>query len=192
MQEIINSCKKLKYFNCIYHRGELFSSINCCSLQELCLVLRCIHLNETFVTAISSHGGLVHVVVDVKSMSGEGITVLVTNSPNLLTCHIYLKCFDLLGGLEREDFLLTLKEKFHDRKLFTMGGFKLEQECYVEYEQHTNLQSLWNFPFWDQVKVCSVPLSSDTDDLTDYDNHSSTHRFQLHDNFPHDHDLLLM
>ena len=39
--------------------------------------------------SISSHGGLVHVVMNVKLVTSEGITALVTNSPNLLTFHAF-------------------------------------------------------------------------------------------------------
>ena len=161
MQNIINSCQKLKYLNCEFNGNELYSSINYCSLQELCIHLRDIHLTETFMTAISSHSGLIHVIVDVKSVSGEGVTVLVMNSPNLLTLHIYLECFDLLG-FEQENFESTLKERFLNRKLFTMGGFKLEQEHCIEYEQHTNLQSFWNCCYWNWVEALNFPKVTDT------------------------------
>ena len=36
-------------------------------------------------STISAHGGLVHVVLCVRSVTSEGVTVLVRNSPNLLT-----------------------------------------------------------------------------------------------------------
>ena len=169
IQDILNNCKKLKYFKCNYVGKELCSSFNCCSLQELCIHFKYIHLTERFMNIISSHSGLVHVFVEVSSVSGEGITILVTNSPNLLTFHIYLKCFDLLGGLDQENFQVALREKFSSRKLFTMGGFKLEQKHYIAYEQHANLQSLWNFPFWFDVEVVNIPMATDTNTLADFD-----------------------
>ena len=38
-------------------------------------------------STISAHGGLVHVVLCVRSVTSEGVTVLVRNSPNLLMLH---------------------------------------------------------------------------------------------------------
>ena len=49
------------------------------------------------------------------------------------------------------------------------------KECYYEYEQHTNLLSLWNYPFWNEVEVSST--DEDTDELTiaDFDKYPDAH-----------------
>ena len=172
MQGVINTCKKLKYLNCEYATGEMFSTVNHCSLQQLCFHSLRIDILETFMSTISAHGGLVHVVLDVNSVTSEGIAALIMNSPNLLTFHIYVKCIE---GLDKENLQCTLKETFHNRKLFTMGGYKLEEAHYYEYEQHTNLLSLWNYPFWDEVEVGSTPEDTDVLTIADFDKYPDTY-----------------
>jgi len=135
----------------------MFSTVNYCGLQELCLQSERNDIPEAFMSAISAHGGLVHVILEVNYVFGEGIIVLIRNSPNLLTFYMYVKSID---GLDEED----LQNEFSNRKLFTTGGYKQMREGYYEYEQHTNLLSLWNYPFWDDVEVRSS--SEDTDLLT--------------------------
>jgi len=56
-----------------------------------------------------------------------------------------------------------------------MGGYKLVKEHYYEYEQHTNLLSLWNCPFWNKVEMSST--DEDTDELTiaDFDKYPDTY-----------------
>ena len=39
---------------------------------------------------ISANGELVHVVLCVRSVTSEGVTVLIKNSPNLLTLHVHI------------------------------------------------------------------------------------------------------
>jgi len=172
IQSIINACKKLKYLNCEYVRGEMFSMVNCCSLQQLCFQSERLDLPNTFMSAISAHGELIRVILDVNSVTSEGITALITNSPNLLMFHIYVKCIE---GLDYENFQLALKQTFCNRKLFTTGGYKLVKERYYEYEQCTNLLSLWSYPFWDEVEVSSS--AEDTDELTiaDFDKYPDTY-----------------
>ena len=127
-------------------------------------------------STISAHGGLVHVVLEMNSVTSERITALIMNSPNLLTFHIYVKCIE---GLDQENLQLTLKETFHKRKLFTMGDYKLEKEPYYEYEQRTNLLSFWDCSFYGGGAVCSTPEKTDipttadfnTDVIKDFDLH---------------------
>ena len=174
IQDIINTCKKLKYLNCECAREEFFLFVNYCSLQELCFRSERIDIPETFMSTISAHGGLVHVVLDVNSVTSEGITALIMNSPNLLTFHIYVNCID---GLDQENLQLTLKEIFRNRKLFTTGGYKLAKEHYYEYEQHTNLLSLWNYPFWNNVGVRCTSEDTDILTLADFDKNPGMYKF---------------
>jgi len=41
-------------------------------------------------SSVSAHGGLVHVVLRVRSVISEGVTILLMNSPNLMTFHLNL------------------------------------------------------------------------------------------------------
>ena len=70
----------------------MLSTVNCYSLQELCFYSLTINIPKSFMSTISAHGGLVHVVLDVNSVTSEGITALIMNAPNLLTLffHIYV------------------------------------------------------------------------------------------------------
>ena len=74
---------------------------------------------------VSAHGGLIHVVFLVHSMTVKGIITLINNSPNLLTV-VFGLCeqkrykenyFDTLNA--------SLGKKFTHRKLFTSGMYKL-------------------------------------------------------------------
>ena len=75
MQGVFNTCKNLKYLTCQHARGEMFLTANCYSLQELCFHSETI---EIFMSTISAHGGLVHVVLDVNSVTSEGISGVAT------------------------------------------------------------------------------------------------------------------
>ena len=177
---MVGLCKKLKYITCQCTRGKTLSIVNCYSLQELCFHSETIDIPEIFMSTISAHGGLVHVVLDVNSVTGEGITVLIMNSPNLLTFHTYVKCIE---GFDQENLQLTLKETFHNRKLFIMGGYKLEKERYYEYEQRTNLLSLWNCCYWGGVEVSSTLAKTDVLTIADFDKYPDTDlmkKFGLH------------
>ena len=113
MQSVFNACKKLKYLTCLHASGEMLLTANCYNLQEPCFhSITQIDIPETFMTTVSAHGGLVHVLLDVNSVTSKGITSLIMNSPNLLTFHIYVKCIE---GLDQENLQLTFKETFHKK-----------------------------------------------------------------------------
>ena len=164
---IINSCKELKYFSCSYVSGELPPSVYSCSVQEIYFASDDLNLTDAFMSAISARGGLVHAVLDVRSVTNDGITALVRNSPNLLTFHIFIEVIEL----DRDNIFCALKEKFYNRKLFTMGSYKLVQGEQEEYEHNANFLSMWSYPFWAGVEVENI--SSEIDILTtaDFDKH---------------------
>ena len=164
---IINSCKELKYFSCGYVSGESPSSVCSYSLQEIYFASDDLNLTDTFMSAISAHGGLVHVVSDVRSVTSEGITALVMNSPNLLTFHIFVEVVKHDQG----NLFCALKEKFYNRKLFTMGSYKLVQGEQEEYEHNANFLSLWKYPFWADIEVENTPSHTDVLTTADFDKH---------------------
>ena len=117
-------------------------------------------------STISAHGGLVHVVLCVKSVTSEGVTVLVRNSPNLLTFHI---CIDKLGNIDKDNLEATLKEKL---KLLTMGSYELVQGIHLKGSEHnTNLLSLWTTPFSFNVTIRNFTSINDTLSTDELDNH---------------------
>ena len=56
---------------------------------------------------ISAHGGLVHVILEVYQITKETFTVVVQNSPNLITCHVYTQ-----SGIITEDFIVTIQKDY--------------------------------------------------------------------------------
>jgi len=107
------------------------------NLQQLCISSEYTHLNDNFMDMVSAHGGLIHVAFFVHSVSDEGITTPINNSPNLLTF-----------GLHQESNCLgaSLDMKFTHRKLFTSGSFDLVLEPSYENEWLHNTDLLSLFP----------------------------------------------
>ena len=58
------------------------------NLEQLCISISCSD-TDTFLQSISAHGGLLHVVLSAIRLYDDGITTLIENSPNLITCHLY-------------------------------------------------------------------------------------------------------
>ena len=159
VQDIVSSCKKLKYFRCSSVRDMLLP-VHSSSLQQIHVDTEWL-LPVDFLNAISAHGGLVCVVLNVYKVSIEGVTVLVENSPDLLLLHV--------KGIEEEQSVAALTEKFSKRKLFTRGiqSFKLFDRFDrddEEIEHSTNLLSLCNESFLMDVRIDS--LTSDNDNLS--------------------------
>ena len=95
-------------------------------------------------TSISAHSGLVHVVMIIHSLTAEGITSLVRNSPNLITLYLSAKT---IHRLNVENFNATLKKTFCKRRLFTAGHYILcntyDNFKFKLWEQGTDLLPLW-------------------------------------------------
>ena len=84
VQELLTACDKLRYFYC--DSSVLLSSLPVHNnLQELCILSLSTNLDDNFMYTVSAHGGLVHVAFFVRSVTTNGITTLIRNSPNLLT-----------------------------------------------------------------------------------------------------------
>jgi len=104
---------------------------------------------------VSVHGGLVHIILSVASVNAQGVTALIANSPKLMKCHINTR-FKQLSEDDRfnvRDFVLALKKRFPNRKLFSCGSLSLTQgKTYLTYnalndflmEHNTDLTSLWS------------------------------------------------
>ena len=109
LHDIITSCKQLKclLFNEKYATHSLNPSRSC-TLEQLSIISNYLDVTTDFMASVSSHG-----VLQVKSVTSEGITALVTNSPDLLTFHAFLDD-DLLD----QDLYQNLKAKIPDRMFF--------------------------------------------------------------------------
>ena len=125
---IISSCKKLKCFNVRYTKLLSLSSLrNNNSLLQLCIMSNRTVLTDDFMKTLSVHGGLVHVVLCVFSVTYSGVITLITNSPKLITLHITTQVIVYYDGDEELSLEAALSEKFPYRKLFTAGSYSYEQ-----------------------------------------------------------------
>jgi len=144
VQDLINNCVKLKYFSLLCSRFKL--SLNLAhnqNLQQLYISASHTEVPDEFMTSVSAYGGLVHVAMEIRSLTTEGITSLVKNSPKLIT-------FYLSTATKRrwdvEIFNNTLKKMFCKRKLFTAGHYQLCTNVHFNtglWEQGTNVLPLW-------------------------------------------------
>ena len=127
LHNIVTSCNQLKYLifveEYIYHKTHYTtqSPVYPCNLEQLYIESENLELPDDFMASISAHGGLVHVVLYVRSITSEGITVMVMNSPNLLTCHVFIDTFELLD----KNLEAALKKKLLYRKLFEGGSYQV-------------------------------------------------------------------
>ena len=142
VQDVITNCKELRCvsFHSNYWNHSLsLSTTHNHNLQQLHIYSSETNVPDDFMTSVSAHGGLVHVAMRVRSLTVEGITSLVRNSPKLITLHWYI--FDKVIRASVENYNATIKEMFWNRKLFTAGQYK--EVGSWEYEQGTDLNPLW-------------------------------------------------
>jgi len=104
---------------------------------------------------ISSHGGLEHMILSVRSITTSGIYILIKNSPNLMSLCISISqpLYDENGRrLQSKDFEARVKKEFCYHKLFTFtaGTFRLAVGNQFSFtrdmllELNTELNSLWS------------------------------------------------
>ena len=152
VQDVINNCNKLETFKIKIVAGNiiLLKLAHIHNLQQFCIDSVDIDVPNDFMMSVSAHGGLVHVIMRVGSLSGEGIRFLVKNSPKLITLHLCARAIHHTDGT-MTSFNATLKKLFCFRKLFTGGHYMVNTEWYqwrnniseVVYEQETDLLPLW-------------------------------------------------
>ena len=144
--DVINSCKEVKSItvHCMRQISLNVPAHNR-NLQQLFIYSTDTDIVDDFMTSVSAHGGLVHVVMLVGSLTAEGITSLVRNSPNLITLNlrartIFHECVNV------ETFNAKIKRTFYRRRLFTSGHYvvfdRLPLVHYMIWEL-TDLLSLW-------------------------------------------------
>ena len=143
VQEIFTTCKMLRCF-CCPCLCVLPSPLVHNNLQQLCIVTKEVlysepmHLDD-FMQIVSAHGGLIHVVLAVGSVTSTGVVTLIENSPNLLS---FILCENALD----ESLSASLRSKFSHRKLFTSGIFVYAQTILggeLIWLRHTDLSTLW-------------------------------------------------
>ena len=149
VQNIINNCEKLECFNVNSANLLSHSSLhNNNSLLQLCIRSNCTILTDDFIKTLSAHGGLVHVVLCVFSVSYSGIITLITNSPKLMTLHVATQHYDEED--EELNLEVTVRKKFCHRKLCTAGSYSFEKKASLvasdtnRLQQNTDLLSFWS------------------------------------------------
>jgi len=153
---IVSSCAKLKYLSVRYVTQQLGTDLllQHNNLEQLYINISSSVNSDMFLQSISAHGGLVHVVLSAYRLYDDGITALIENSPNMITCHLYgrVRSSDDNFRMNIRDFTMTVKRKFRNRKLFTSGNFQLST---VSYHAINNILVRGNMdviPFWSQSR----------------------------------------
>jgi len=119
------------------------------SLQKLYIESRDTFPTDSFISALSSHGGLEHVLLCVKSLTASSITNIIESSSNLVTFNVYL-CSRTFSRSQLKQLTVTVKAKFSKRKLFNGGNFTITQITNSFYSalstslRNTDLLSAWN------------------------------------------------
>jgi len=148
LHHLVTYCKQLKYLIILAIKNgsqiipNQVTKIHSYNLQQLYIQCCDLDVPFDFMSSISAHGGLVHVVLHVHSMTCEGITVLVTNSPHLLTFHGFIYD-DMVKLLDTE---ANLKMKYFNRKLFRCGSYRVVSRLHIiedRYKQPEELVSFW-------------------------------------------------
>ena len=125
--DTISCCKDLKVFRYENHNSLPCSVAFKCNLKELYIASCRTDLSDTFMHSVSAHGGLVHVVLCVNSVTGESVAALITNSPKLTLYHVHTDYLPFVGTtFSLELFDSTLKKTFSNRKLFCCGSYNLQ------------------------------------------------------------------
>ena len=124
MIDVISQCK-LRYFGCMLVKSKTFSTVvqnpNQC-LQHLSITSYGSRITDVFMDSVSAHGGLESVFVSVFSLTVDGITAVIRNSPKLYIFDVYT---ELIFSVENNKadlkvFKDTLKVKFLHRKLISL------------------------------------------------------------------------
>ena len=129
LQNAITTCKNLKYF-CYDNRATMsLIPLSCaCKLQQVCIESRFTDIPDSFVDMISSHGGLEHMILSVRSIIIKGIYTVINNSPNLISFCAFINQLlynDNGRKVQSKDFKAKVKKEFCHNKLFTVGTFRV-------------------------------------------------------------------
>ena len=145
--------KDYTYLRCLYLSNGFPKEVSDCffnfsSLQQLCIDSRGTDiLEETFIDALCSHGGLEHVLLSFNSLTAKSISNIIEKSPNLITLYIFLGTEVFLES-KLKPLIASLKKKFSKRRLFNGGKFYLKQVVYEYHDQsllnYTDLSSIWD------------------------------------------------
>ena len=151
--DIANICEKLRYLKYVGNNISCSWSTASYNLEQLCIVSDQLALPDSFMSTISAHGGLVHVILSVNFVTQNGIAALIENSPNLITCHVHIRTSAVWCILfNPRDFRSRLERKYSHRKLFLCGSYLLVKGKIRSHElsgllrwNNIDLSSLWSY-----------------------------------------------
>jgi len=121
VQDVINNCQQLR---CAHFSTVRQLSLNLTrnhNLQQLYIDSPDTVVFNDFMTSVSAHGGLVHVVMMVRCVRVRGLTSLLRNSPKLITLYLHVSVLDV----DAEHANLLLNKLFWERRFLTAGCYKL-------------------------------------------------------------------
>ena len=146
---ILGSCKMLKYFIYKSHQFDPSCSLQLnYNLEQLNIQCSSVDIPNTIMEYVSLYDGLTHVVMEVRSVTINGVTTIIGNSPKLLKCYIcayhmkmHMECVGVL-----QDFNWMLEKKFSNRKVFSGGNYYFSNKYYDNFltMYNTELTSIWS------------------------------------------------
>ena len=162
LQDLLTSCKGLTCLSVCSRQIVVLRSltlISHCNLLQLSISSGATDLPNNFMNMVSAHGRLEHVVLYVNSVTSEGIAMLVSNSPNLVTFHLIVKneICQHTGAHERVNsnvLDMRLKQEYSHHRLFLLGSFIVKVANYgtvnlnklnllFDHLGNTDLISMW-------------------------------------------------
>jgi len=151
VQQVIRKCRNLTILLCHCFSRLLISSAYTANLQQFCIKSKGTNIPDIFMETVSAHGGLVHAVMFVNSVTIEGIATLISNSPKLLKFTVCTEIFicneyEWRSYNHNEDLKENLQKRFHDRKLFSVGSFNVDRTGIGFY--YDGLPGTDLFPLW--------------------------------------------
>ena len=105
--ENVTSCPTLKHV--AYSNDKYFCPLHAYNqyLESLCIQLCEADIDDTFMCSVSAHGGLAHVVLFVKSVTGEGVATLIEDSSKLTVFHLCTDYMSFAICTEELQFYMT-------------------------------------------------------------------------------------
>jgi len=153
MNIIVTNCKELKYLEYSVQHVEYhdYAVPFTCHLEQLLIDSWSHDISDRFMHVVSAHGGLVHVLLCVKSVTHEGIATLIMNSPKLLTFYVLATLLSSTGepsSISTAEASQCYQRKFPCRKLFTAGTFMIRHTHssvkFGNMKFNTEFTPLWN------------------------------------------------
>ena len=119
-------CLLLHFNSSILNESDtLLLKDHCTCLQELYIYALSGALAETSIDALCGHGGLEHVILNVKSLTTRSITSLIEHSPNLVTFEITL-CPKFWKKAQIMHLIAHVRTRFYKTQLINGGLFSVK------------------------------------------------------------------